>query len=80
MTVQIDVNHPFIDENGVHQFVCFASDVGSFRNGFPKVVTTNIGNGQPFVGHRRKLNKDGDLEYVVYLQQLGCVTLKVFND
>ena len=29
---------------------------------------------------KKKLNPDGDLEYVVYQQQFGCVFLKVYND
>ena len=70
---------PFVTETNTHHFTCFASDVEVFRKGFPRVVTTMLGNGQPFVA-TRKLVRDGDLKYVVYRQQLGCIELQVFND
>ncbi len=69
----------FIIEGPVHTFTCFASDVEDFRKGFPRVVPTNLGNGQPFVGYTKKVDKDGDLLYVRYRQQLGCIDLIVYN-
>lgn len=69
----------FITESSVHTFSCFASDVEDFRKGFPRVVSTNLGNGQPFIGHTKKVDKDGDLLYVRYKQQLGCIDLIVYN-
>lgn len=76
----ITANHPFITESGPHTFTCFASDVEAFRQFFPKFVCTNIGNKQPFVGHSKKVNSDGDVLYVRYRQQMGCVELIVYND
>ncbi len=46
----------FIIEGPVHTFTCFASDVEDFRMGFPRVVPTNLGNGQPFVGYTKKVD------------------------
>jgi hypothetical protein len=60
-------------------FTCFASEVNVFRDGFPKVVPTSAGNGQPFIGHTKKVDNDGDLLYVRYKQQAGCIDLIVFN-
>jgi hypothetical protein len=69
----------FITESSVHTFSCFASDVEDFRKGFPRVVATNLGNKQPFIGYTKKVDKDGDLLYVRYRQQLGCIDLIVYN-
>lgn len=80
MTVQVDLNNPMIEETGNHVFTCFASDVDVFRQGFPRIVTTNLGNGQNFIGYKRRLNAASDTEYVVYKQEFGCICLKVFND
>ena len=80
MTVQVDLKHPFITENSIHHFTCFASDVEVFRKGFPRKVSTNLGNGMDFVGWKKNIDENGDLRYVVYKQAFGCVTLQVFND
>lgn len=72
-------NHA-IEEIGNHTFSCFASDVDEFRKGFPKSVKTNIGNGRPFIAHSKKVNSNGDIERVRYIQEFGCVTLVVYND
>jgi hypothetical protein len=69
-----------IVEGPVHTFTCFASDVEEFRKGFPKVVQTNIGNKLPFIGHTKKVDINGDLLYVRYKQQAGCIDLIVYND
>jgi hypothetical protein len=79
MTNPITQDTPFVTESSIHHFTCFASDVEQFRKGFPPRVETTLGNGQPFVGWKRNV-KDGDLQYVVYKQALGCITLQVFND
>lgn len=71
-------------EYEVHHFSTFASDlydaVPEMRHGFPAVIPTNLGNGQPFIGFKKKLDYDGDLMYVRYRQQLGCINLIVYND
>ena len=69
-----------VKESSIHQFSCFASDVNEFRQGYPRVVPTNLGNSLPFVGIRKKVNADGDLLYVRYRQQMGCIELVVYND
>ncbi len=76
----ITYNHPFIKETKLHVFSCFASDVEEFRKGFPKIVPTSMGNKQPFVGYTKKVDSDGDVVYVRYRQQLGCIDLIVYND
>lgn len=76
----IAADHPFISEASVHVFSCFASDVEEFRKGFPKTVPTSMGNKQPFVGYTKKVDSNGDVVYVRYKQQLGCIDLIVYND
>ena len=70
----------FITENSVHSFSCFASDVAEFHKGFPKAVQTSLGNKLPFIGHTKKVDINGDLLYVRYKQQAGCIELIVYND
>lgn len=73
-----------VTEHEIHRFTTFASDIyGSvpeLREGFPRVIQTTLGNGQPLMGYRKKVNDDGDLLYVRYRQQLGCIEVKIFND
>lgn len=73
-----------VTEHEVHNFVAFASDlydsVPELRKGFPRVIQTNLGNGQPLIGYSKKISADGDLQYVRYRQQLGCIEVKIFND
>ena len=73
-----------VTEHEIHRFVTFASDlygsVPELREGFPRSIPTNLGNGQPLIGYRKKINSDGDLEYVRYQQQFGCIEVKIFND
>ena len=66
--------------DNLFEFYCFASDVAEFHNGFPRTVKTNIGNGQPLVGRTKKVDSEGDIVYVRYTQQLGCLDLIVYND
>ena len=70
----------FIAETSIHLFTCFASDVAEFRKGFPKAVPTSLGNKLPFIGYSKKVDNDGDLLYVRYKQQAGCIELIVYND
>jgi len=60
----------------VHRFGIDASDLG-IRPGaaYPKTLPTNLGNGQSFLFH--KFDGNG---IALYRQELGCLTLEVFND
>ncbi len=58
----------------------FAAEASDLRwRGFPRVVETEIGNGQPFFATHVE-RREGDLLWVEYHQKLGCVKLTVFND
>lgn len=61
-------------ERAVHQFYADASDLGVPPGPYPQSLSTNLGNGQPFVLQR----------YVpgagLYKQSMGCITLHMFND
>jgi len=68
------------------QRTAFASDMGitcefMHANGWPRHINDadNIGNGQPLIATTKKV-VDGDLMYVRYNQQLGCMTVVVYND
>ena len=62
----------------------FASDLGLTArelkiNGWPLSIDTNAGNKMPFqFGYH--VEADGDVVAVVYRQQLGCISLRIFND
>jgi hypothetical protein len=78
----LDYTH--ITECAPHQFVTDASDLYDvlpvLRQGWPGEIQTVIGNKQPLVRMRIVYNADGDVEFVLYEQYLGCCTLKVYND
>lgn len=57
-------------------YVTEASDLELPVGQFPRVIQTNLGNGQPFVRQ-----DDGQVEMgVQYRQVLGCISLTIFND
>lgn len=57
-----------------HKFSAFASDLGLAPGQWPATLSTDLGNGNPFlISHN---NGEG----YVYLQQLGCIRLVIFND
>lgn len=74
------VNLTNASEHEVHKFVSFASDIGLRAGQWPEKLETTLGNKQPFVRVRKKLDTEGDLQYVVYEQALGCCSLRVYND
>lgn len=70
-------------EQSPHQFTAFASDLSTivpeFRTGFPPRINATIGNGRPLYAIS-KVVRDGDIQYVRYGQECGCIQIKVFND
>lgn len=68
-----------LHEHEAHKFSLDASDLGLRPGEWPRVVDTTIGNRQPFLAQARE-TRDGDLLWVDYRQNLGCVTLRVYND
>jgi len=65
---------------GVHKFDACASDIG-LRPGtyWPDKIETDMGNSLPFIELYTHI-EDGDLHYVDYLQELGCLRLRIYND
>jgi hypothetical protein len=62
-----------------HRFTADSSDLGFPIGQWPAKIETNMGNGLPFIQYHAEL-RDGDLLWVSYKQDMGCITLKVFND
>ena len=63
-------------EMGVHQWYADASAIGIKPGGeYPAAIETTLGNGRPFVFR----HFDGNWT-ATYWQELGCLTLKVWND
>jgi hypothetical protein len=74
----IDENHVVAIREGL-----FATDVSelNLRPGlWPLSIPTNIGNGLPFIRKSKKVDPEGDLVWVTYVQEFGCITLRVLND
>ena len=65
-----------LEEVEQHRFVTEASAIGIKPGMVPQVIAPYemLGNGEPFV-----LVRD-DLESFVYHQNLGCISIEVFND
>lgn len=64
-----------VTETSLHTFATEASDLG-IRAGeqLPQFIATTLGNKRPL-----QLEKI-DSRVAVYHQELGCVTVKIFND
>ena len=73
MTLKIDTTNAH--EDGVHQFMAFASDLRLPPGSFPEHLETALGNGQPFV----KQLVSEDFACVKYAQAFGCIRLTVIN-
>jgi len=67
-------------ETRPHHYVAEASDMGLPPGEWPTAIITYLGNRQPFVFERAEHDAEGELRAVHYNQQLGCVTLTVYND
>lgn len=63
-----------------HLFVAEASELGFLPGIWPERLRTKLGNGMPFIRRSKKVDADGDIEWVTYDQANGCVRLRVFND
>lgn len=73
------INAADVQELRPAYFVTDASSVGLLVGDFPEFIETTLGNKQPLV----RCNVDrgaGDINSVVYAQQLGNVVVKIFND
>lgn len=68
-----------VSEFEPHKFTAMASDLGLRAGQWPEVITTELGNKQPFL-YDYHYTEEGDLQFVVYRQGNGCISLKVFND
>lgn len=82
----ITVNEVILDlisEHSIHHFTAFASDlydaVPELRSGFPRTIKTSLGNRKPFRAVSKKM-RDGDVLYVRYVQDFGCIELLIYND
>ena len=63
-------------------FMAEASSLGLRPGEWPQAlpVRKDVGNGLPFARPKARLNADGEIVSVAYVQDLGCLTLTVFND
>lgn len=73
------LKYAFFTEHAPNEFSGFASDLPETRKGWPAQIETTIGNKQPLLRSTKKMDADGDIQYVRYVQANGCITLKIFN-
>lgn len=68
--------------NGPLDFTAEASELGFAAGEWPETLqpSNKLGNGLLFVRKSKKLDSDGDLMYVRYLQAAGCLSIVVYND
>lgn len=66
-----------LEEVEVHRFVTEASSIGLRPGEIPAMIAPfePFGNGQPFVW--TAIDEDGSLTYT---QDMGCVSIRIFND
>lgn len=66
-------------EHQVHEWIAEASDLGLRPGQWPVELTTDLGNGLPFI--REWLGRDDEeVARVIYRQANGCIQLTVLND
>lgn len=57
-----------------------ASELGLAPGSWPETLATDIGNKMPLIRISKKVDAEGDLLYVRYLQSNGIILVKIFND
>ena len=73
------ITYADVVEHRPNEFSAEISELGPVES-WPRRIPTSIGNRQDFVATTKKVDADGDIVYVRYLQANGCCQLKVFND
>ena len=68
-----------------HQFVTCASDIGLKPGQWPEYLWTKLGNGRRLIQGEAEIRDgvedDGHILVAVnYHQELGCLSIKIFND
>ena len=63
-----------------HRFVAEASDLGLKPGEWPAMLPTKIGNGEPLLRGHVERGTEGDLIWVRYRQENGCLSVKIIND
>lgn len=66
-----------VTEYSPNQFCAEVSDLG-WRD-WPLKVTTTMGNGLPFAAIHQERDADSNVQWTLYKQEDGCITLKVLN-
>ena len=67
-----------VTEYAPHRFSAFASDLQFPVGGWPEMINLKVGNGRPLI--RTSRNAGDEIKYVNYVQEFGCVLLRVYND
>lgn len=68
--------------DGPIDFTVDASELGLAPGEWPEFLRANVrlGNGLVFYRKSKKLDSNGDLMYVRYMQDAGCLSIAVYND
>jgi hypothetical protein len=70
----VDITRDNTTEFKVHEFMVDASDLGLPPGTWPKTLTTDLGNKQPFI------RVHVDAVRGRYRQEFGCIELMIWND
>lgn len=74
------INSSHVLESHAHTFSAEASELGLPIGQWPAYLETTLGNKLCLVRESKKVDQEGDILYVRYRQQLGCISLIIFND
>ena len=77
--MKVTLQTPGLIENMPHDFTAEASSLGIRPGQWPQVIETTLGNRNVF-RYMFFHKENSDLSYCVYRQDLGCITLTIFND
>jgi hypothetical protein len=77
--LQKDFDRLCILKHKTDEFTAEASDLDFPVGQWPAYIKTDVGNSQPLVLSTLEYISD-ELQYCLYRQHLGTVTMKIFND
>lgn len=71
-----------VQETEVHRFTCEASAIGlpALVSQWPENIETELGNGRSLYRYSIDWSPDDTIAAVRYRQELGCITVTIFND
>ena len=75
--IEVEPHRFVLEASQLNDRCLTANGVGTLPRAFE---VPGLGNGQPFLLAARHRDADGDIQYWMYRQVNGCVSIKILND